>query len=62
MTVTVLKRENGCVTLSDGRVIQQRRDNPYFSNRLGWEVAPYGAGVAWFRTLREALKAAGVQS
>lgn len=63
MTVSIAKREKGCVTLSDGRrvrrwgsygrwaVEEQRADGE-------WEMIPYTDEA----TLRDALKAAGVEA
>lgn len=67
MSVTVIKREKGCVTLSDGRrVVRTLHDMERFDER-GWlqlplweVVGPDGPDGNCVRTLREALKAAGV--
>lgn len=62
MTVTILRREKGCVTLSDGRVIQRRQKMDCRGPILWWlplKSVPTGIG---YPTLGEALRAAGVQS
>lgn len=68
---TVIKREKGCVTLSDGRRVVRmawefpRQDERGYRTLQVWDIREANGDaedMRKFSTLREALKAAGVQS